>query len=251
MLKRLAVLILAVCLWASTAQAQIFQDSFTGSASGTIIYNHTPDTIGTSWTEVYESADETCDGSNPCGRLIIDADVTGVRANAIDSDGSSLYTADATYSTANYSVAATFSAFSASGAGRTQSIACRIQDANNFVIALLIDSTDTHDARLFKVVGGVDTELSSTEDTNWTSGDIATLVCNGDQFSLQKNGVDVITAKTASDAGIQAAGKAGIGSGDFTGNLGFASASGTKVTLFVVTAIAGAVGDGTMTFVIE
>ena len=206
-MKKISLLILALLLIASPAWATIiFEDSFTGSASGTELESHTPDTTGTSWSKI---------SSAGSGNLQINADVTSIQSAGIDAAGSSIYTADATYSTANYEVEATFPVFNTSGSnGRTMNLFCRYQDANNFYLAWLEDSAGNTDVRLYSVVAGTATLIGSS-DTNPASGNVFTLVCNGNQISLKKNGANVINPVTNSDH--TTAGKAGIGAGDFTG----------------------------------
>jgi hypothetical protein len=201
--------------------ATIFDDTFTGTGG---LSAHTPD-VGTSWTSVFSNGlSFTLDGAGAVGD---------------NGPSSSLYnylTANATYSTADYDVTATFSTFNTAGASRMIGLLARYQDTNNFYLAWIEDGTGTNDVRIYSCVAGTCTKISSTEDTNPTANDVFVLELRGNQIGLKKNGAYVINPIT--DSSISAAGKAGYGAGDFL-NITTASTpgGGGKATQFTVTTV--------------
>lgn len=207
--------------------AEIFRDTFTGTIN-TNINAHTPD-VGTSWTLI-------ATGGNTAGEISLNGSgaVTGEGPN---SAGHGLYTADATYPTADYDVEATFATFTPGGITRTMYIGCRFTATNNFYFAWIEDGAGTNDIRIYSVSSGVSTKLSSTEDTNPTTGDVFTLTCRGNKIGLKKNGVYVITEIT--DSTHTSAGKALVGDGDIVDITGAASAGpNLQLGLFTVNTVA-------------
>lgn len=223
----IARLLLTLCLLLSTSPtwaATIFNDTCTDTDGDNIDTQHTPNT-GTSWTEFSTvNGGQIAVYGNSCTEEIGPGSNIGAQ-----------YTADATYSTANYTVTATYDVFTSTAAGRISTLICRWQDANNFYAAWIEDSAGTNDVRIYDCTAGTCTKLSSTEDTNPTAGDVFILECNGSSIGLKKNGSYVISPIT--DATHSAAGKAGMGAGTF-GNITAGSGNGNiKITTFLVETI--------------
>ena len=228
-MKQLLLIPLLVCLLVSPVWAvtTIFNDTCTDTDGDNIDTAHTPDT-GTGWTEyLTDGVGQLATYSNAC------TEETGPSLTRY-----AYYTADATYSTANYSVSATLGTWTSTAAGRMMGLIGRWQDANNYYLAWIEDSAGTNDIRIYKVVAGVSTQISSTEDTNPTGGDVFKFILNGSSLSLQKNGGNVISPIT--DTAHSAAGKAGMGAGDFADLTSAASGDGNlTITTFTVETIDG------------
>ena len=225
----IARVILTLCLFLSASPAwavtTIFNDTCTDTDGDDIDTAHTPNT-GTSWTEFFTA------GS---GQLAIYGNACTEEAGPAAATAA-YYTADATYSTANYSVSATLGTWTSTAASRMMGLIGRWQDASNFYLAWIEDSAGTNDIRIYKVVAGAATKLSSTEDTNPVATDVFKFILNGSSLSLQKNGADVITAIT--DTTFSTAGKAGMGAGDFGDLTSAASGDGNlTITTFLVETI--------------
>lgn len=170
----------------------IFFDTFTGS-SGTLLDAHTPD-IGTSWTKLLN----TGTGDIGLSSNAADANVAGYST----SEGG-LYTADATYPSADYG--ATCTVVDGDTQDDTCTLAVRIQDADNmYAVQFNVDAS-----QLYKKVA-----------TTWsTVGTAGAGVANGSRVTLKIVGTTLsfiddgstILSETVSD--FSAAGKAGLGFG--------------------------------------
>lgn len=176
-----------------------FSDSFTESTN-TTLSSHTPD-IGTSWTQLIDN-----------GRTLeIDASNDYVTSSSDGSDVGTLYMANGSYLTADYTVTSTVT-YADSDSNFTRSLAARIQDANNMY---LVRYTNTN-VSLYKREAGTWTLLNSRAASIGGSlvdpyhGDTVTLKVNGTTISVQVNGVNKISL---TDATFSAAGKAGMGTG--------------------------------------
>lgn len=172
----------------------IFQDTFTGS-NGTQLQSHTPD-IGTSWTRLYGSAaalDWVINASNQI-------------APEVSTDNGVIYTADATYSNANYYVEFTLTAQSTSTARPTYALV-RVQDQENMYAVLINGGTNT--CSLYKKVSGTWTALGSAF-SKPADGSVCKLEIIGTTLTFYDDGVSVASA---TDSSISVAGKAGLAAG--------------------------------------
>lgn len=184
--------------------AAIFSDTFTESTD-TELSAHTPDT-GTSWTKVVgivAGSTDTGSGSDlgieeSTDTLHATASTTG----AGDADGA-IYSADATYSSANYEAEVV------STAGDTDDdysiIAVRMADTNNFYAF----EWTTGAGKLWKRVAGTDTQLG-TDTGGVADGEKVTLRCFNNTITVFIAGQVAIEVE---DESLSAAGKAGLGMG--------------------------------------
>ena len=174
--------------------AVIFNDTFTDTA-GVALDSHTPDT-GTSWTLMWSNSGEG---------LAIDATGTMLEGTSGASDGA-IYTADTTYSSADYSVEVSLP--TVEFGDNAQYIFARIQDVDNFYAAIWATGFDdsTH---ILKKSGGTFTTLSTYAGMP-VDGSTVKLDLVGDSLSLY---IDDALQASATDSTITAAGKAGIGVG--------------------------------------
>lgn len=171
-----------------------FADNFTGT-DGTTLQAHAPDT-GTSWTRLW--------GTNAANDLEINGNACRPDANA--GDAGLIYTADATYPSANYDITWTQVSLSTLLTHPFYAFV-RIQDQENMYAVRLM--TGTTACQLYKKVSGSWSALGSAFDEP-VDGSVCKLEINGTTLKFFDDGVQVASA-TVSD--ISAAGKAGIGAG--------------------------------------
>lgn len=172
----------------------VFSDTFTGS-TGTQLQSHTPDT-GTSWTRLWGSV-STLD-------WVINA--SNQATPETDADDGVIYTADATYPSADYKVEWDLVAGPGSSA-RTVYAMVRIQDQENMYAVRLISTASG--SQLYKKVSGTWTALGSTF-TVPANGSVCRLEIIGSALKFYDDGVEIASA---TDTDISAAGKAGLGAG--------------------------------------
>jgi hypothetical protein len=173
----------------------IFQDSF-AEASDTDLHLHAPNT-GTSWTMVWQTA-------STCKATVIAA--TGrARTNATVANSGVIYSADATYGTADYEVSTVISA-GFSGSNKLYLIV-RMQDQEN-MYALRV-GTGASNTRMYKKVSGIWSAIGSFL-ADPAVGDTVKLRVSGTTLTYYYNGT-LIDTQTASDHA--SAGKAGIAMG--------------------------------------
>lgn len=169
-----------------------FFDSFTGT-SGTLLDAHTPN-VGTSWTKLINV------GTGDIGLSSNTAD-SNVAGYAADEGG--LYTADATYASADYSVSVTV-VFGDNG-DDPNILACRIQDADNMYAVWF----NNDESRLYKRVTGTWTQVGSSG-AGVADTSVVRLSIIGTTLSFMDDGVTILS-ETVTDH--SAAGKAGLGFG--------------------------------------
>lgn len=182
--------------------ALVFRDTFTAGADQKLDA-HTPDT-GTSWTVVTQS-DPTHDMKVTAATDIVENDGGGLSGNA-------LYSADATYPSANYEVAVTLAGATLESGDDPYIVCARIADSSNMYGA----EWNSTDAKLWKkTTAGGTVQIGSTFTFPASGGQLAlsdrcSLIVNGTTVELRINGVVIITT---TDSDISAAGKAGLGMG--------------------------------------
>ncbi len=170
----------------------VFSDTFTGS-DGTQLQSHTPDT-GTSWTRLW--------GSNATVDWVITSNQTNPE---VDSDDGSMYTADATYDSADYYIEWTL--VTQGGTTRVTYAFVRMQDQENMYAVRLVSGAGA--SQLYKKVSGTWTALGSTF-TVPANGSVCKLEISGTTLTFYDDGVSVASA---TDSSISSTGKAGIGAG--------------------------------------
>lgn len=182
----------------------IFSDNFSNDYGE--LSTHIPTTAGTSWTLVANN-----------GVLIYNQSYNShatVQANT--TNAGSLYTADGTYSSADYEISSNIT-FSSGDSNYTRTMAVRVQDINNmYFLRYGGNSLFT----LYKRVSGTITSLGSASVSlqgNTTSspyhGDTVSLSATGSTITAKVNGV---TKVEVTDTAITATGKAAIGLGYVT-----------------------------------
>lgn len=182
--------------------ALIFRDTFTEGADTTLA-SHTP-TTGTSWTKLING------GGGDNLQVTAATDICASDGTGGLGDGSA-YTADATYSTANYEVSCKLAG--ALAADDPVFLMGRIADASNFYTALFLLNAGV--CRIYKMVAGTPTALGTgftfDSDSPPAVGDRLSFVLNGTTLEMRLNGV-LLDSTTDSD--LSAAGKAGLGMGN-------------------------------------
>jgi len=177
--------------------AVFFHDSFGNGV--TTLDTFTPD-IGTSWTSLITVGSGeivACTGGT------VGAD-PGCNGGPASNDSGSLYTADATYSSADYSVQVTINDVNA---GDDASIlAARVQDTNNMYAVKL---NGLSGGQMYKKVSGTWTAIGSSF-SNPTAGSVMKFIVNGSTISVEDDGT---TVASTTDTDISAAGKAGLAIG--------------------------------------
>lgn len=192
--------------------ALVFRDIFT-EASNITLASHTPNT-GTSWTNIIS-----------VGSSLFQVNATD---DNIETDGGGglsdgcLYTADATYSSADYEVSVKLSGTTLESGDDPYILGARIADANNFYIVYFNSGI----YRITKRVSGTFTDLvaetAMPTGDNLALSDIASFIVNGTTLEFRINGV--LIASTT-DSSLSAAGKAGVGMGEIGQSLGYDTAS--------------------------
>jgi hypothetical protein len=218
------LLILGLCAVPAGA-ATIFADNFTGTDLASITTS-TPET-GTGWTGI-----DTTTGMELASNAVYQP------STAI---GRALYSADATYSTANYMITITFNLMASPGTdGAAFWLGCRYVNSGGIdgYFAMIAEGATTNDVRIYRVDDGVATKLSGAEDTGPINTDTFVFECNGSSIGLKKNGAYVINPIT--DATYSAAGKATIGGGEMFGLTALRSSGNSSITQFTVEDIAAA-----------
>ena len=169
-----------------------FSDTFTDTDAVTL-QAHTP-TLGDSWTRLWGSA------------VGVDwAIVTNQATPDTDADDGSIYTADATYPSADYDL--TFTLVGLGASTRPLYIFLRIQDQENMYAVRLV--TGVALCQLYKKVSGTWTAIGSAFEDPAT-GSVCKLEIIGSTLKFYD---DAVEAASVSDTDISAAGKAGIGAG--------------------------------------
>lgn len=175
-----------------TLACPVFFDAFTGT-SGTLLDAHTPD-IGTSWTKLLNTG---------VGDIGISSNAADANIAGYSTSEGGLYTADATYPSANYG--ATVTVTDGDTLDDTCTLAVRIQDADNMYAVQFNNDA----SQLYKKVA-----------TTWsTVGAAGAGVANGSRVTLKINGTTLsfiddgstILSETVTD--FSSAGKAGLGFG--------------------------------------
>lgn len=174
--------------------ALLFRDTFTDTDS-TALQSHTPDT-GTGWTRVWGSS-----GVN------ISVEANQAEGSGGASDGA-IYTADATYGTADYMVKATITDMSI-GSDDPIFLLLRVQDQENMYAVGFWDNGTASSSRMYKKVSGTWTALG-TAFTTPVDGDVVHFFAMGETIGVAVNG-DIVDSVTDSD--ITSAGKAGLAMG--------------------------------------
>lgn len=171
----------------------VFADNFTDS-DGVTLQSHTPDT-GTSWTRLWGTA----------AGVDIEINTNRARSDGTLNSGV-IYTADATYPSADYDV--TFTLVSLVNlAGRPLYVMVRVADQENMYAVYL--SKQTNACSLYKKVSGTWTAIGSLFDEP-ADGSVCKLEIIGTTLTFYDDGVSVASA---TDSDLSAAGKAGLGAG--------------------------------------
>jgi hypothetical protein len=173
-----------------------FNDTFTEASTDTELSLHPPDT-GTSWTRLWT------DGANPRYSAIAAND--RCKCSTTGNDSGVVYTADASYPSANYEVQATWTGGSAF-LTRPLYLIARLQDIENMYALRLANVASG--VQLYKKVSGTWTALGSAITVAINS--VVKLSVNGTAIKVYDDGVEVISV---TDSDISAAGKAGLGVG--------------------------------------
>lgn len=176
-----------------------FEDTFTVGADE-LLDAHTPD-VGTSWTKLFQ------DASGPSWTVRNTNDACLVTTNV--NDLGVIYTADATYPSADYDITFTLVAHSGTGA-RHWGVAVRVQDIENMYAVRLRNAAGA--CQLYKKVSGTWTAVGSTFDGP-ANGSVCKLEIIGTALKFYDDGAEVASA-TVSD--ISGAGKAALWAGGGT-----------------------------------
>ena len=215
--------------------ATYFNDTFT-EAANTALESHTPDT-GTSWTKAITTG--------TCGLRVNATNDTAEEDTTCSLSEGVVYTADATYSDADYFAQVTISTAAESGDDPYYLI-LRYQDTNNMYATRF----NNGNLAIYKKVSGTWTALT-TNDTGFTLAvsDVVKFRADGSYLQVFKNGT---LSDEAYDGDITSAGKAGYGIGSIgavSGDDGDAqevdsfSAQDTDGTTFCSTKAVGTVVD--------
>jgi hypothetical protein len=178
---------------------ELFTDTFT-TVSTVNLQDHAPD-IGTSWTELWATSSGT-----------------GINCRDLDfaqqddaSNSGAIYTADATYSGADYYIQCNFRSLSANTTHPIYLFA-RIQDQENMYAVRLNDQGGSNTCQLYKKVSGTWSALGSAFNPP-ADGSVVKLEIISSSLKFYDDGVEIASA---TDTDITAAGKAGIGGGGGT-----------------------------------
>jgi hypothetical protein len=176
--------------------AVIFSDTFTEETTSVALTAHTPD-VGTSWSLLWDSG---------AGARVLQVNFStdSVRCSGNSGDYGLMYTADATYPSANYEVQATFiSTFSTI---TPIYLLARVQDQENMYAVRLVSGASG--AQLYKKVSGTWSTLGSA--VTIADGSVVMLSVNGTAIKLFDDGAEVVSV---TDSDISGTGKAGVAHG--------------------------------------
>lgn len=165
----------------------------------TTLASHTPDT-GTSWTLLFQ------DAAGPTFTCIATSDQC--HSTTVANSGA-IYTADATYPSADYDIVFTLVALSTTTSRKFYALV-RVQDVENMYAVQMSNAVGV--CRLYKKVSGTWTALGSAFDCP-AVGSVCKLEIIGTTLQFYDDGVSVQSV-TVSD--ISAAGKSGIATGGGT-----------------------------------
>jgi hypothetical protein len=208
----------------------IFQDTFT-TGSNVDLASHTPD-VGTSWTKLW--------GSNALEGLNAVA-ATGRATGTLGASQGAIYTANATYPSADYSVEATYIA--ALTGDDTAYLLARCTDQENFYAVYLMAGTGN--TRIYKKVAGTFTALGSGFNGP-AANDVIKLEVIGSNIKVYYNGVQ---QQAVTDSDLTATGKAGLAIGGAAELINPTDDIGTtELDSFVVTDLGTSVQSLTLPF---
>ena len=182
----------------------IFQDEFTRTGNVTLA-SHTPTTLGTSYTLVHQSAA----GED----ILVVAASDNARSDGTSNDGC-IYSCDATYPSADYSITVTTVTIGTSSS-TPLILLLRLQDQENMYAVRLSDtSVGDLNSRIYKKVTGTWTALGSLFQCP-ANGSVVKFQVIGSALKVYDDGLEVASA---TDTDITATGKAGIAMGGGTEN---------------------------------
>jgi hypothetical protein len=175
--------------------AVIFSDDFNGAGVTTELSAWPPD-VGTSYTKLWATSTQVFQV------------ITGgtVRGSANAGDVGFMYTADATYPTANYEVQATF--ITTNSTITPLYLLARVADQENMYAVRLVLAAGSNNAQLYKKVAGTWSTLGSA--VTIADGSVVKLSVNGTAIKVYDDGVEVVGV---TDSDLAAAGKAGMAHG--------------------------------------
>ncbi len=211
----------------ANADTIIFNDTFTETVNVSLP-SHTPDT-GTSWTKIL-SRDTAGDQLQALA-----LDNLGIGIGGCGNNEGAGYTADATYSGANYYVEVTMT--TGDTADDFDWIGVRLEsDGDGYWLRFNNDATTF--AQVFEVSGGgvTWTALGSAAAAQIANASVVKLEIIGSNIKVYDDGVQIIST---SDGTYTAAGKAGVGMGDLRNN-GTDDCSGQVLDDFKVTIVEAA-----------
>jgi len=212
-----------------------FEDTFTEAGSSAInLVDHTPDT-GTSWTKVLT---RDIAGDHLVVHGVVD-DLSATLSSCLANEGAG-YTADATYSNADYFVEVTMTDGDTSDDYNW--IGVRVEaDGDGYWLRFNADTVafaQLYEASDAGVTWGT---VGSAAGAAIADGSIVKLEIIGSAIKVYDDGVEIIST---TDSTYTAAGKAGVGMGDLTNN-GTDDCSGQDLDNFKVTVSAAAAAAAT------
>lgn len=233
-IKKLSLVILFLIL-SSQSHAQIFSDGFNVADSTTTnLDEHTPET-GTGWTEIRQIDDGTKETPSDSELNISAVDDAGLNIDVALATESgtlsegSLYTADATYTSADYVIEVTMP--ETDGFDDYCWIAARVQDEDNMYLLRFNGAGSA----LYVLEADSETELDTA--SGIADDSKVEFIIEGTSLSVEDDDVEILSATNST---FSSAGKAGIGMGEvFSGGTGDHNGNACSFDYFIVTAIEG------------
>lgn len=189
------------------ASGTIFNDTFTEASSDTNLDSHTPDT-GTSWTSIYNPV-----GDGNVGNIDARSANDNAAFDQTDNSEGRIYSADATYSSADYLIE--WLNVTAPTSDESLIVCARINASNQGYCGHGWWA-DNHDPIIYETSGFPTCAALATHDsTNWVEyGNNATTWFQvvGNEIGLYRKGIET-TLLFATDTTYTAAGKAALGMG--------------------------------------
>lgn len=176
----------------------VIDDKFT-EASTVFLTDHTPTDVGTGWTEIERTGTSRAQIFGPTDTIFAPAEV----------DDRSLYTAQGTYTSADYDVEIQLAEFNPLGSENPFILLARVADSSNYYAALVYKNAGT-DLYIGKKVATTWATLNSA-DTDLALTEVMKFELRGTALKVYLDNVEKVAT---TDGDLTAAGEAGLGWGN-------------------------------------
>ena len=177
----------------------VIDDKFTEGSDANLV-DHTPTDTGTGWTEIERTGARF-------GKIFAPGTVS---ANSTENDDRCLYTAQGTYTTADYDVELLLGEFGTITSVQPFIIMGRLTDSSNYYAAIVYEALAGNDLFIGKKVAGTWTDLASA-DTDIAVTEVLKLEL---RTVAKKVYLDDVEKLSTADNALTSVGEAGLGLGN-------------------------------------